>query len=92
MKKISEMTLEELQDHAVKQAEQITALSNEKKATEDKVAELQTLNTQLQKRNNELFLKVEQGTDIPGQKKKEEPVVVESCEEYAKKLILGGNK
>lgn len=95
MKKISEMSLEELQDHALK-------LEGDKKTLEQQVQDLKgeveqtnNLNKQLQKRNNDMFVQLEQQA-TPGktdkQENEEEEQQVPSCEEFAKNYILGGNK
>ena len=84
MKKISDMTLAELQDYALS-LEQDNATLN--KTIEDKDTELKELNETnllLQKRNNELFVKVEQGIKDPEPQPEPE---VESCEDYALKNI-----
>lgn len=87
--KISEMSLEELQDYALK-------LEGEKKDLTDKLSEkdsslneLQELNKSLQKRNNDLFLKVEQQTTSPEPVEQKEEKT-ETCEEFAQKLVNGG--
>lgn len=95
MKKISEMTLEELQDHALGLTEKNQALQNQVNQSGIQIQELQDLNKTLQKRNNELLVKVEQqvNPDDPDDKTKEkENPQVESCEDFAKRLILGGKK
>lgn len=83
---IAEMTLEQLQDYALKlEGEKKTAeeaLQAEKEASEA----LRETNLMLQNRNNELFLRVEQaqrGTAGPDPKPAEEPV--ETAEEFAAK-------
>jgi len=84
--KISEMTLEELQDYAVQLENDKQGLSDQLASEQAKTSELQTLNTTLQKRNNELFLKVEQQPviqDHDGTGKDEEPTL--SCEDFANK-------
>lgn len=89
MPKISEMTLEELQDYALKLEGQISSKDDELKNKDASISELQTLNTTLQKRNNELFLQVEQQT-IPGNDPdidKDEPAV-QTCEELAKSTFM----
>lgn len=94
MKKISEMSLEELQDYALGLEGEKSTLEKEVQSLKGEVEQTNALNKQLQKRNNDLFVKVEQGTpgktDIKG--KEEEEQQVPSCEEFAKNYILGGNK
>ena len=89
-KKISEMTLEELQDYALDLEGKNKTLAEEKAAEITKNNELTELNKNLQKRNHDLFMKVEQeGSpehEDPGKKKEE----VQSCEDFAKSLITGG--
>lgn len=89
MKKISEMTLEELQDYALALESDKQTLTDEKHELTAKNEELTGYNQALQKRNNELFLKVEQqitGPDTPDPKEEK----TESCEDFAKNLIMGG--
>lgn len=86
MKKISEMSLEELQDYALaleEERETLNTLNTEKDAT---IEEFKALNLNLQKRNNDLLTKVEQrGTDTP--EPDTEPEI--SCEEFAKTKLKG---
>lgn len=88
MKKISEMSLEELQDYALDLETKNKALTDEKTAEVNKNTELTELNKALQKRNNELFMKVEQqgSKEDPKEKETEE---VQSCEDFAKSLLGG---
>lgn len=87
MKKIAEMTHEELQDYAL-ELEQTVATKDSQIAEKDgKITELGDLNKTLQKRNNDLFMKVSQGN--PNEGKDGEPTPEQppkSCEEYAKDL------
>ena len=88
--KISEMSIEELREYALQLEEDKTLLTDENASLKAEKAELDTFNKNLQKRNNELFLKVEQARTAPddnGAGKEEKPV--ESCEDFARKLILG---
>ena len=81
MKKISDMTLTELQDYALSLEQDKSALT---KTIEDKtaeLAELQETNLLLQKRNNELFVRVEQGIKSPDDPQPEPES--ESCEDFA---------
>lgn len=84
---ISEMTLEQLQDLAIKQQEEIAGLKTEKAQLLTKQGELTELNTTLQKRNNELFLKVEQGV-MPGPTEEKPVEPKESLEDFGKNLVL----
>lgn len=86
MPKISEMTLEELQDYALNLENENTALRTSNEEKDVQVQELTGLNKELQKRNNKLLLQVEQ--DTPEPVKDEPPKPVESCEDFARKLIL----
>lgn len=54
------MTLTELQDYALSLQSEKTALENSITAKDGELAELQRTNLLLQKRNNELFMRVEQ--------------------------------
>lgn len=88
-KKIGEMTLEELQDYAL-QLEQANTQANEKIAQiEGEKTNLVELNQALQKRNNDLFMRVESQIKPDKPEDKKEPEKVESCEDFAKNLILG---
>jgi len=91
MKKISEMSLEELQDYAITLEGEKASLIEEKASLNVQIAERDDLNRQLQKRNNELFLRVEQ--QVPG---KADPVEdekeIESCEDFARNLIIKKEK
>ena len=88
--KISEMTLEQLQDYALNQEEQLNAGKEREAALTTQITELTGLNKELQRRNNELFMKVEQTVSPEHEQRKE--IKTESCEEFAKNYILGGNK
>ena len=83
---ISEMTLEQLQDFAVKQQEELNKFKDQEGTLNAKISELTDLNTALQKRNNDLFLKVEQGVMPPAEKQQEQQT--ETCEDFARNLIL----
>ena len=79
------MTEDQVRDYALK-------LEEEKTATEQKLAEkdtllhdLRELNTALQKRNNDLFLKVEQQV-TPANNTQEEPAPVPKFEDLASKI------
>ena len=86
MKELSEMTREELQDYALQLREEKSVLETEKSDLAGKLEETNELNKALQKRNNDLFMKVEQqGTPQGGQ---EPPAPVQSCEEFAKTLKI----
>ena len=85
---ISEMTLEQLQDLALKQQEQINGLQNKEAQLTGKITELTELNTTLQKRNNDLFMRVEQGVQPTPEAPKQEKPAAESCEDFAKNLVL----
>ena len=87
--KISEMKLEELQDYALKLQEENGALKESEKEKNAKIEEITELNKSLQKRNNDLFMKVEQGIPESGEKEKEEKETT-SCEDFARNLIKEG--
>lgn len=89
-KKISEMTLEELQDYALSLEEEKTKQAEEVTNMTQKITELTDLNHTLQKRNNDLFMKVDQQRqnptkDQPGSA--DEPDTM-TCEDLAKKLFI----
>ena len=87
MKELSEMTKEELQDYAVQLRDEKSALEAEKAELSGKLAETNELNKTLQKRNNDLFMKVEQ-QGAPQGGKKEEDEDVQTCEDFAKTLKI----
>lgn len=91
MKKISEMTLEELQDYALSQDSKIKQLEEDNTKATKENAELTELNKSLQKRNNDLFMKVEQqetgGSNDPEEKEKADEI--QSCEDFARNLLEG---
>lgn len=88
MKKISEMTLEELQDYALDLETKQAAAESEKTALNGKITELTDLNQALQTRNNALLMKVEQQHNNPTPTPAE-PTHVESCEEFAARIAKG---
>ena len=87
MKKISEMSLEELQDYALDLETKQAAAESEKTALNGKISELTELNQALQTRNNSLLMKVEQQVNTPTTPA--EPASVESCEDFAKRIAIG---
>lgn len=88
---ISEMTLEQLQDFAIKQQEEINALKANELTKDSKISELTDLNATLQRRNNDLFMKVSQGV-MPVAEDQKQAEKTESCEDFARNLIIGVNK
>ena len=87
MKKISEMSLEELQDYALDLESKQAAAESEKTDLNGKINELTELNQALQTRNNALLMKVEQQHNNPTPTP--EPASVESCEEFAARIAKG---
>ena len=85
MPKISEMSLEQLQDYCLEQDNQIQALKDEITQKDTKITEVTDLNHALQQRNNELFRRVEQGVKPDTIDGADEPPTP-SCEEFASKL------
>lgn len=87
-KKISEMSLDELRDHALAQEERLAAATQRESELNDQITELNNVNQALQTRNNTLFMKLEQqtaGTDpAPA-----EPAKIESCEDIGAKIARG---
>lgn len=82
------MTLEQLQDYALSQEEKLTAAAERESSLNAQVTELTGLNKELQKRNNELFMKVEQTVSPEPEQPKQEKT--ESCEEFARNFVIGG--
>lgn len=87
--KISEMNLEQLQDYALKLEEEKKVLGDRCDAYEKEKSDLLDLNKQLQKRNNDLFMKVEQ-QGAPEAAPQAEAEKVTTCEDFAKNLIKEG--
>ena len=81
MKKIAEMTLEELQDYALQLETDKTSLEAQITEKDTSIKDLTDTNLMLQQRNNKLFMQVEQGQRAP--EEQEEPEKVETCEEFA---------
>lgn len=89
--KISEMSLEQLQDYALKLEQDNAVLKDDVTNKDNEVKELTGLNKALQKRNNELFMQVEQqGTEPDEQKEEPKAPPVKTCEEFARDYVLGG--
>jgi len=85
--KISEMTHEQLQDYALELEQKDQANQETINTLKGEKEELQGLNKELQKRNNDLFMRVEQqgeGNDPEGKADPEQPP--KSCEDTAKDL------
>ena len=85
MKKISEMTLEELQDYALEQDNKIKTLTTNIEGLTAENTEIKGYNLELQKRNNKLFTQLEQ-QDIVAQKEDPKKEVT-TCEDFARNLI-----
>ena len=90
MKKISEMSLEELQDYALDLETKQAAADAEKTELNGKITELTGLNLDLQKRNNSLLMKVEQQHTI-NPTPANDTTPVETCEEFAIRIAKGVN-
>lgn len=87
MKAISEMTLEELQDYAVSLEEKVASTGQELELSRQENAELSGLNKTLQKRNNDLFMKVEQrGNGSEEEQQRDEQPPTPTCEDVARNL------
>lgn len=85
MKKISEMTLTELQDYAVALEDEKKQLQTQLDTANNDNNELRETNLALQDRNNKLFLQVEQTRLDDPQEPAEE--IADSCEDFALKNI-----
>ena len=85
------MTQEELQDYAVDLQQQLASKVQELEQSNKDKAELHDLNKVLQKRNNDLFMKVQQQPTTEPEPA-DEPVSVPTCEEVAKNLYKELNK
>lgn len=79
------MSLEQLQDYAVQLENDLTTQKELVTTKDNELNEMRTLNTTLQKRNNDLFRQVEQ--QVPGQSDSQEgePEPTVSCEDLARK-------
>lgn len=90
MPRISEMTLEELQDYALDLENERNGLNERVTSLNGQIEDLTSLNMQLQRRNNDLLMRVEQPhnpiEDPPPAEEK--PVV--SCEDFARNLFHKG--
>lgn len=83
------MTLEQLQDHAIKQEELINTQKEELNKNAVTITELNDLNKALQKRNNDLFMKVEQqGVPTPNKQQEDPQDDVTSCEDFARTKLM----
>lgn len=80
------MSLEELQDYAIKLEETVATNKQELEKSQAENLELTSLNKALQKRNNDLFMKVEQQPINEPQTPKAEPEPVPTYEDVAKNL------
>lgn len=93
--KISEMTEDQVRDYALQLENEKRAFADKEKQYQAREKELDELNKALQKRNNELFLKVEQQNGAE-EKEENKPTPeeekTETCEDFARRLIEGGNK
>lgn len=94
MKKISEMTLAELQDYALNLEDDKKNLQTQLDEANNVNNELRETNLTLQDRNNKLFMQVEQGRrdDPQNDPASEDPE--DTCEEFAFKnikTIMKGN-
>lgn len=94
MKKISEMTEDEVRDYALKLESEKATFAEKEKEYQTANAELDSMNKALQRRNNELFLQVEQNVTAGKSDEKEkepEKEKTESCEDFARRLLEGVN-
>lgn len=92
MKKISEMTEDEVRDYALALEQEKQAFTEKEKGYQEKINEVTGLNTELQKRNNKLFMQLEQqgGDDYDDQPEPEkEEQKTETCEDFARRLLKG---
>ena len=94
MKKISEMTEDEVRDYALSLEQEKQSFTQKEKDYQAKIEEVTGLNTALQQRNNKLFMQLEQqgADDYDDQSADEEQEQkTETCEDFARRLIEGGN-
>ena len=81
------MTEDEVRDYALELEQKNTATAQEMAQKDVQIQDLRDLNTALQKRNNDLFLKVEQQHVTPADEQEDEPEPVQTCEEMATNLF-----
>ena len=81
---VKSMTLEQLQDLVLELKPQVEALTADKEALTAELAETRETNLMLQKRNNELFTRIAQGTTEVEEEEEEE---VETCEDFSKRML-----
>ena len=79
------MTEDQVRDYALKLEEEKQAREEELAQAKIREQDLRDLNTALQKRNNDLFLKVEQQI-VPGPEEKAQPTPTVTCDDMAKTL------
>ena len=82
------MSLEELQSYALELEGKTNTLTEQQNAANAKINDLQDLNTALQKRNNELLMRVDQPQPTPEPKPEDKPK--ESYGDFAKRMIKEG--
>ena len=87
--KISEMSLEQLQDYALSLEGQVAGLNADLESVKNQNAEFVSANLALQQRNNRLLMQVEQqGTPIGADPAEPPPAdPPQSCEDFAIKNI-----
>lgn len=76
-----------MQDYALTLEQDKQTLTSNLATKDTELKELQDTNLLLQKRNNELFVRVEQGVKSPQENEQEDDQPVESCEDFALKNI-----
>ena len=81
------MSLEELQDYALSLEQQVSSKDEELIKVNSSLAEVNDLNRQLQKRNNELFMRVEQQPTPQATPVVEPDTPSVSCEEMAQNIF-----
>lgn len=89
MKTIDQMSLEELQAYALELEGKTNTLTEQQNAANAKISDLQDLNTALQKRNNDLLMRVEQKQPDP-QPQPDPTPKTESYEDFAKRILSKG--
>ena len=88
MKNISEMTEDEVRDHALELRQQVATLEEDMQRVNAEMEETRKTNLLLQRRNNELFMRVEMG-QTPEEEDAAPAEDPETIEDFAIKNMKG---
>lgn len=87
MKDISEMSLDELRDHALALRDEVASQKQTISDRDQTIEELNKTNLTLQERNNRLFMEVEQGRKNPSKQDTKDEEPPESLEDFAERTV-----